>query len=238
MELNFLGRGSAFNVLEGSNSSYIIEGNSMLLIDCGETVYERLNMYNLLEGIDNVYVLVTHTHSDHIGSIGTLANYYFLSLNKKIHIILDYNSKIKDDIKTLLRIFGLEEHMYHLETPDFLDGKFKSFKKMRYQEITHCPQLISYAIAFDTEKGEIFYTGDTNDISVLKSLLERINEIDRIYIDTNTSSLPVHLNVDLLARTVPVELRKKVYCMHFNNDDCINRAKEYGFNIIKVSSNN
>lgn len=235
MELNFLGRGSAFNVLEGSNSAYIIEGNSMLLIDCGETVYERLNMYNLLDGIDNVYVLVTHTHSDHIGSIGTLANYYYLSLDKKIHIVLDYESKIKEDIKTLLRIFGLEEHMYYIETPDFLDGKFSAFKKIRYQEITHCPQLISYAIRFDTIDGEIFYTGDTNDINVLKSLLERIDEISRIYIDTNTSSLPVHLNVDLLAKTVPKNLREKIYCMHFNSDECINKAKNYGFNIIKVS---
>ncbi len=235
MELNFLGRGSAFNVLEGSNSAYIIEGNSMLLIDCGETVYERLNMYNLLDGIDNVYVLVTHTHSDHIGSIGTLANYYYLSLDKKIHIILDYESKIKSDIKTLLRIFGLEEHMYYIETPEFLDNKFSSFKKVRYQEITHCPQLISYAIIFDTIDGEIFYTGDTNDINVLKSLLERIDEISRIYIDTNTSSLPVHLNVDLLAKTVPEKLRNKIYCMHFNSNDCINKAKNYGFNIIKVS---
>lgn len=235
MELNFLGRGSAFNVLEGSNSAYIIEGNSMLLIDCGETVYERLNMYNLLDEIDNVYVLVTHTHSDHIGSIGTLANYYYLSLDKRIHIVLDYESKIKEDIKTLLRIFGLEEHMYYIETPDFLDGKFSAFKKIRYQEITHCPQLISYAIRFDTIDGEIFYTGDTNDINVLKSLLERIDEISRIYIDTNTSSLPVHLNVDLLAKTVPENLREKIYCMHFNSDECINKAKNYGFNIIKVS---
>lgn len=236
MELNFLGRGSAFNVLEGSNSAYIIEGNSILLIDCGETVYERLNMYHLLDGIDHVYVLVTHTHSDHIGSIGTLANYYFLTFNQKIHIVLDYHSKIKEDMKTLLRIFGLEEHMYYLETPDILDNQFKAFKTVRYQEITHCPQLISYAIRFDTENGEIFYTGDTNDITVLKSLLNRIDEIDRIYVDTNTSSLPVHLNVDLLANTVPEEHRKKIYCMHFNNEDCINKAKNYGFHIIKVSS--
>ena len=219
MNLNFLGIGSAFNVLQGNNACYIKEGNSLLLIDCGETVYERLNMYNLLDGVDNIYLLVTHTHSDHIGSVGTLANYYYLSLNKKIHIILDYNSKIKEDIKTLLRIFGLEEHMYYIETPDFLDNKFSSFKKVRYQEITHCTQLISYACIFDTDDGEIFYTGDTNDISVLKNLLTRIDKIDKIFVDTNTSSLPVHLNVDLLAATIPQEYRNKIFtftmCLYY-----------------------
>ena len=29
-------------------------------------------------------------------------------------------------------------------------------------------------------------------------------------------------------------IRKKVYCMHFNNDECIDMAHEFGFNVVEV----
>ncbi len=42
--LNFIGNGSCFNTDFGNNSAYYIdkEKKSLLLIDCGETVFERL----------------------------------------------------------------------------------------------------------------------------------------------------------------------------------------------------
>ena len=42
MELKFLGRGSAFNVKEGNTAAYYKEGDKMLLIDCGETVFSTI----------------------------------------------------------------------------------------------------------------------------------------------------------------------------------------------------
>ena len=42
--LNFIGNGSCFNTDFGNNSAYYIdkEKKSMILIDCGKTVFERL----------------------------------------------------------------------------------------------------------------------------------------------------------------------------------------------------
>ena len=42
MELLFLGRGSAFNSYEGNTSAYFIDKNELLLIDCGESILERI----------------------------------------------------------------------------------------------------------------------------------------------------------------------------------------------------
>ena len=42
MDLKFLGRGSAFNVLEGNTSCYFIEKDELFLIDCGENVFNCL----------------------------------------------------------------------------------------------------------------------------------------------------------------------------------------------------
>ena len=37
--LKFLGRGSAFNTVEGNTSAYFVRDNILFLIDCGETVF-------------------------------------------------------------------------------------------------------------------------------------------------------------------------------------------------------
>ena len=62
MELLFLGRGAAFNTSQGNTAACIREGERLMLLDCGETVFsalkergdfeERLRMLLQLFGID------------------------------------------------------------------------------------------------------------------------------------------------------------------------------------------
>ena len=59
MELNFLGRGGAFNTKEGNNAAYFVENNELFLIDCGETVFESLNNGFLLIFI-LIYVFILY----------------------------------------------------------------------------------------------------------------------------------------------------------------------------------
>ena len=40
--LKFIGTGSAFNQDLGNTSAYIKDGETLLLIDCGETVFQRI----------------------------------------------------------------------------------------------------------------------------------------------------------------------------------------------------
>ena len=41
MKLNFLGVGSGFCTKYGSTSSYVIKDNTLVLLDCGETVFSE-----------------------------------------------------------------------------------------------------------------------------------------------------------------------------------------------------
>ena len=40
--LNFIGRGSAFDVREGNTSAYIKTDNNLFLLDCGESVFKEI----------------------------------------------------------------------------------------------------------------------------------------------------------------------------------------------------
>lgn len=93
MELKFLGRGAGFNPKEGNTSAYFIENNELFLIDCGNSVFERLIKMDILKNVDSINLMITHTHSDHIGSIGILVSYLFCELHKQLNIILPYNAK-------------------------------------------------------------------------------------------------------------------------------------------------
>ena len=62
MDLKFLGRGSAFNVLEGNTSCYFIEKDELFLIDCGENVFnclikKKLSEYKLLKKIKPALII-------------------------------------------------------------------------------------------------------------------------------------------------------------------------------------
>lgn len=58
--------------------------------------------------------------------------------------------------------------------------------------------------------------------------------IDKIYVDTTSSDVAnnVHVYIGKLNELIPSNLRSKVYCMHINNNKCIDKAKEYGFNVV------
>src|SRR5574344_298128 len=93
MELKFLGRGSAFNVEEGNTAAYFKIDKNLILIDCGELIFERLITKKILDDVDDIYVFITHLHSDHVGSLLSLINYAYYILKTKINIIYpDYSN--------------------------------------------------------------------------------------------------------------------------------------------------
>lgn len=235
MKLNFLGRGSAFNPKEGNTSAFFIEDNELFLIDCGENIFERLIRLNLLNTIKAINVIITHTHSDHIGSLGTLAMYSYYILKKPIVIILPEEAKYKSSIDNILKAVGCDIDMYKYVCEKEFDNKYKVFNSIKYIEAKHRKNLNCYSIIFDTNRGIVFYSGDTSELNNVKSLIEENKPIDKLYLDTTTDDFPgnVHLNIDMLKKSIPNDLTKNVYCMHFNNDECIRKAEEYGFNIVK-----
>ena len=237
MELIFLGRGAAFNPKENNNSAYFIEDNNLFLIDCGETVFKELIINNILENIKDIYVFITHTHSDHIGSIGTLASYFYHKKNNKINIVIPTNpdkNKYLNYIKNILESTNCL-NKYNLITETDLDNKYTSFKEIRYRKTTHSKELTCYAIIFNTNQGYIYYSGDSNETSIIEELIKENKPIDKMYFDTTTNDSidNPHLNIDKLNNTIPSNLKDKVYCMHIDSDLLLKKAKELNLKIIE-----
>ena len=236
MKLNFLGRGSAFNVKEGNTSAYFTEGNELFLIDCGENIFERIIKKDLLKDIKTINVFITHTHPDHIGSLGSLIFYSFLVLKSPVNIIIPRSSPHLHDILLLLDIWGCTKEMYKIVRDIVLDGKYSSFKSVRFNEVEHSKAIPSYSIVFNTENGAILYTGDTNDLEYIKHFFKLTRNIDVLYVDSTSLDYEdnPHLYIGLLKGIVPCYFRNKIYCMHINDDTCIELAESFGFNVVQV----
>lgn len=237
MNLTFLGTGSAFNPVKGNTSAYFIDNNELFLIDCGESVFERIITLNILNNIDKIHILITHTHSDHIGSIGSLIMYAYYKLHQKVNIILPNTPKYKDNIDNIITSFGCTSDMYNYINELEYNNKYKLFNKIYFIETNHCSNLNCYSIIFEANNGIIFYSGDTNDISNIKNLIDRNIKIDKIYLDTTTDNYigNAHLYIGIINDTIPQNLKNKVYCMHINNDECIKLANKYGFNMAEYN---
>lgn len=234
MELLFLGRGSAFNTSEGNNSAYFIDKNELFLIDCGESIFEKIIERKLLDGVSCVNVFITHTHSDHIGSIGSLIMYCYYVIHKSINIIISKDSLYKDDLINLIRIFGCTNDMYSVVYEDEFDNKYSLFNSIKYMKTNHVSQIPSYGILFNTDNGIVYYSGDTSDLDNIIDLINSGVVIDKIYVDTTSSDVAnnVHVYIGNLYELIPIDLRDKVYCMHVNDKKCIDMAIEFGFNVV------
>lgn len=234
MELLFLGRGSAFNTSEGNNSAYFIDKNELFLIDCGESIFERIIERNLLDNVSCVNVMITHTHSDHVGSIGSLIMYCYYVIHKSINIIISKDSLYKDDLINLIRIFGCTNDMYSIVYEDEFDNKYSLFNSIKYMKTNHVKEIPSYGILFNTTDGALYYSGDTSDLDNISDLINSDVVIDKIYVDATSSDVAnsVHLYIGNLYELIPIDLRDKVYCMHVNDKKCIDMAIDFGFNVV------
>ena len=87
MKLHFFGCGSAFNPAMGNTSAWFEMDGCLFLVDCGETVYELLMKRSNLREYRQIYVLLTHLHADHVGSLGSLISYNYCILGRKICVI-------------------------------------------------------------------------------------------------------------------------------------------------------
>lgn len=232
--LNFIGRGSAFNTKEGNTSAYMKQEEDILLIDCGENVFTRILELNLLKNVENIYVIITHLHPDHVGSLGTLIFYCYYIKKIKVNLIFENTY----ELAKFLKIQGVSSSIYNITNCE----KLQSLKKLnvlqiKARKVQHTCELncFGYNIKFIGEK-QIFYAGDTNNIE--KDLIYKLekNIYDQIYVDTCLADYPgnTHLPLRKLCKLIPKELRNKVFCMHLDCTELIHKAELEGFNIANL----
>jgi len=237
MKLKFIGTGSAFNTKLGNTSAYIKENNTLLLIDCGELTFDRILSLNLLSDVNEVHIAVTHTHPDHIGSLGSLIFYcYFI---KKIKPI--FHSADTDFIRVLQYMGVNEEHCefdHCNANPNFAIESLDI--RLIYIETDHVKEILSFGILLikNTKENEevIYYSGDSCDIKddTINALKE--GKINYLYQDTCKADYDgnAHLSLRKLCELIPKELRDRVFIMHTDEGFDFDEAKELGFNVVEI----
>lgn len=236
--LKFIGSGSAFNTKLGNTSAYYKKGNQMLLIDCGSNIFQRIKENNLLEGIDEVYTLITHSHSDHVGSLSDLILYSYYShgefCKRKVHVISPFDNKVEE----LLTINGCIKNQHYTinnigGSHDIKIGSMKT--KFKFIRNTHVEEIPSYGLILNIEDNNIYYSGDTSKI--LSVDIDMINEniwYDCVYVDTCKSDYEgnVHLSLRKLTEIIEPKCRHKVWCMHLDEGFDREEAESLGFNVV------
>ena len=222
-KLKFLGRGSAFNTSEGNTSAFYYldkDHDHIVFIDCGESTFQRIVEKKLLDNVDRIDIFITHLHSDHAGSLGSLIHYcYFV---KNICPTIYYGEP--DVMRQYLNIIGVLRTEYTMSL-DFHNFSFEFIK------VPHKENISSFAIKIkliEEEKVDILYTGDTTKICLPKEGI--------VYHDTCLNDYPgnVHASLKRLIDKIDVSNRKRVYCMHFDCDETITKAKNAGFNVVEL----
>lgn len=232
VKLKFLGRGSAFNINEGNTSAYIKKNETLLLIDCGETVFKEIQKRNLLDGVKNVYVLITHFHSDHVGSLSSLIMYCYYV--KKLKLKVMYPDKFR--MSQLLSLNGANDAICNVvEVCDFWHINELQLH-IYWTPITHCKEIKSFGYLIEDENNNyIYYSGDSNTVA-MKSSPSIVEDNTILYQDTCLADYDgnVHLSLRKLCEAIPKEHRHKVYCMHIDNNELIEKAKLEEFNVVEV----
>lgn len=240
MDLKFTGRGAMLYPKEGNTAAYFESDNAFFLIDCGEDVASKLIRDKKLRKEKEYYLFITHTHSDHIGSLGTLQQYLYWCCGKKLNIVISSQMKYQEEIQKILDGFGLVPGTYTFVKEEELDNRFQAFHSIRLVRSNHGDTpLSSCAIVISSSRGNTLYTGDIADSTILKEFIAYNGEhnIDKMYVDVSFQKSPVHLSLEELIEVIPIELKEKVYCMHINDGRLLPLIEQNGFQVVSVDQN-
>ncbi|ALN97821.1 metallo-beta-lactamase superfamily protein [Bacillus phage vB_BpuM-BpSp] len=228
--LNFIGSGSAFNTELGNNSAFLSLKKDLFLIDCGSTVFSRLKEKNTLDNYDDVYVAITHTHPDHIGSLGDLVFYLYYVMNKKLKIITHVENSY---ILRILENMGISSELYNT----ILTNKKLNLNnelKLKMIPVKHTPEVNSFALEINYNDKNIYYSGDCSEIP--ENIISNLNNGKYNYFYQDTCSLDydgnVHLSINKL-NSIITKNRNLVYCMHLDEEFNRKYAEELGFNVVE-----
>ena len=235
MDLHFLGCGAAFQPAMGNTAAYWAEGERLLLLDCGETVFGRLLRTGALRGVKEVYVAVSHLHSDHCGSLGSLALYCRYVLGAPLKLLVPDREGYIDSLRSLMTLYGVSSQDYALIRSRALPG-FAAFTDLRYVPTEHAPGMECFSFVLETPEGGVFYSADTCTTEQLKAFISAHDHIHRIYMETTLDENPhgVHLSLSKLAAVLPPPLRGITYLMHLNSADCRAAGEKLGFKTVCV----
>ena len=224
MLLKFLGRGSAFS--DEHNCAFFSEGRELVLIDHSLTAFNRLKNAGVhaltgTESADRIYVIITHTHSDHICGIPLLIEYAYY-IRKLPVTVAAASERVAENMRYYLdEIEGCEKGTYELVPAESL--KWVS----AVIPTEHTPTLSGkcFGYALDIGGRKVVYTGDT---VTLEPFLPYIGADTELYTEIAAVRSGVHLYLDDNIQKLK-ELSAagtKIALMHLDDERKISEAIE------------
>lgn len=168
MIVKFLGTGGAFDSDIGNSSVWIHINGKKLLLDCGHTVYPTLRKHDLIDDLD--YILISHLHDDHVGSLCTtiLHHTFFMHKPKKSRIIYPDES-FKYSLNRFLS-YGLGKVN---EFVDFVHiSEVPEIRAINTFGL-HVKNMQSYGFLFEDEDQITAISGDLGDPEIIFSCLPK-----------------------------------------------------------------
>lgn len=212
MVLNFFGRDAGFGD-NHTSAFFFTENNDMVIIDCPVSTYQKLRKTDLRK-YNSIYLLITHTHGDHIGGLGLFIQNMHFSQNKLVTIVAPSN-EVLNDIKTLLRIEGADVSWYeiiiatHPRVKDWLKNSILT---------EHTPEMKGRCFGYrlNVLGTNVIYTGDTCTLKPFEPYLSYCGEL---YVDTSINTGIVHMKLEDSLHYL-INLTKsgtKVFLMHLDD---------------------
>ena len=220
--LRFFGRGSAF--ADQHNSAFFISGNDLVMLDCPASAFQKAKRMNLLN-FDNIYVLVTHTHGDHSGGVGTMLQYvWFASAEQKQLTVVAPSEEVKADLNYVLKTAeGCDKEWFRIITADQLHEEWF----VSAIQTPHADQLKNKCFGYQLRiRGKnVVYTGDTSSFDDFEELL---TPGSFLYTEIAYKFSQVHLYYEQYLNKFAeiAENGVNVYLMHLDDEEKLSKLIE------------
>lgn len=222
--LKFLGRGAAFYPAFGNTNAFFETNGDLFFLDFGESAYEKVVRLLDLTAYRHIYVLLTHLHADHSGSLASLLSYTHCVLHREVTVVHPL-----DTVMQLLTIQGISPEFYHYLSalPESCAVSAQPF------DVPHAENMRAFGYLLSDANESIYYSGDAAQLpeEIARRFLS--GEIARIYHDTASHESASHCYYQRLVDAIPREKRHAVYAMHLDGD-YVDMLKGLGFSVVET----
>jgi len=174
MQIKFIGTGGAFEPAYYNAAAILNFREKTILIDAGFTVYPRLVALNLLFSFD--YILLTHLHNDHCGSLANILLHRHFHGDGRKPILLYQTESFKAQIQEFLRIQLKDPEKY----VDFAPCNTVTELSILDTFGRHSEEFQTYSFIWEEENERLVYSGDLQQADFLFTHLQTLAPLPTI----------------------------------------------------------